>query len=69
MEPIVSRAWSWAEIWRRAPSRHRRRARASEDAILLFGFALGLITASGLMLAAFGLGVAVGSAAAGLHAV
>jgi hypothetical protein len=69
MEPIVSRAWSWGEIWRRTPGRPRRRPRTSEDAILLFGFALGLIAAAGLMLVAFGLGVAVGSAATGLHAV
>lgn len=62
MEPIVSRAWSWGEIWRRAPGRPRRRPQTSQDAILLFGFALGLIAAASLMLVAFGLGVAVGSA-------
>jgi hypothetical protein len=36
---------------------------ASEDAVLMFGFALGLVVAAGLMLAAFSLGIAVGSAA------
>lgn len=65
MEPIVSKAWSWAEIWRRAPGLpRRRRVRASEDVVLLFGFVLGLIAAAGLMLVAFGLGVAVGSVSA-----
>lgn len=61
MEPTVTKARSWSALWQ-AP-RRRRRIQASEDAILMFGFALGLVVAAGLMLAAFSLGVAVGSAA------
>ncbi len=61
MEPTVTKVRTWAGLWS-APKR-RRRIQASEDALLLFGFALGLVVAAGLMLAAFSLGIAVGSAA------
>ena len=61
MEPTATKTRTWSALWR--VPRRRRRIEASEDAILMFGFALGLVVAAGLMLAAFSLGVAVGSAA------
>ena len=61
MEPTATKTRTWSAPWR--VPRRRRRIEASEDALLMFGFALGLVVAAGLMLAAFSLGVAVGSAA------
>ncbi|MFD1191299.1 MULTISPECIES: hypothetical protein [Phenylobacterium] len=61
MEPTVTKTRPLSALWR--GPRRRRRMDASEDAVLMFGFALGLVVAAGLMLAAFSLGIAVGSAA------